>query len=468
MVNTRLTGNNNVMIRHSGMFKLVAVCFLLLIVCLGPRPFGSGLVRERTLLDACAFLALAFALGAGGPLPPRRGMALAALGVAAVGGLGLLQALPWPRAVAEFLVPVAAADGQAAAELLGVEAASFSLSTAPGVSRAVALHWLAVAAAMTAACLVGRERRHRRLLLGAFLAVAVFQVIYGADTWFDHQNRIWNVEAGYGSERLRGTFVNSNHTAMYLSFATVTTFASLWWAVRRARFQGSVEQRLTLVVAPALTFLLLFVGLAFTGSRGGLVAAVLALLCQAVLLTLPRQRLAGGVLAFLGILVGLGGVAWFSWERGFGRLLSTSAFEVAWSSRWTVWAESWGLFRSAPLTGTGLGTFRQAFPTVQPPDLVGSWTHAHNDVLELLLTVGLLGTLPMLLAFGAACRSLWKVLLRGRRSEDRALALAGAGALAAALLHSLVDFGLTIPANAFLLAILLGLVGGISLRAEEN
>ncbi|MEO1370126.1 MAG: hypothetical protein AAFX50_23330, partial [Acidobacteriota bacterium] len=57
-------------------------------------------------------------------------------------------------------------------------------------------------------------------------------------------------------------------------------------------------------------------------------------------------------------------------------------------------------------------------------------------------------------------RRLWKVYRRGRRSEDRAGGLAVLGAATAALLHSFVDFGLTIPANAFALATMVGLACG--------
>jgi O-antigen ligase len=426
------------------------------------------LVPERSLLDACALLALALAVATARPLLPQRTMAVAAFLVALVGGIGLLQSLSWPPAVCGFLAPQLAADWQQAARLLKMDTGFLPLSLVPTISWQVALHWLAVAAAAAAALLVGRERPPRRLLLAAFLMLGAFEVVYGAETWFDHQDQIWDIEVGRGTGRLRGTFVNSNHTAMFLCFATTTTFAGLWWAVQRIRFRGSVERRVMLVAIPALTFLLLFVGLAFTGSRGGLVAGVLALLFQITLLTVPQRRLKTGILALGGLASGLAGVMWFSMERGFGRLLSTSALDVAWSSRWTTWEATWDLFLQSPLTGSGLGTFRQAFPAVQPPELLGSWAHAHNDILELLVTVGILGTVIMSLALLAASRCLWTLFRRGKRSEDRALALAGAGALAAALLHSMVDFGLTIPANAFILAILLGLAGGAPTRTEEG
>jgi hypothetical protein len=56
------------------------------------------------------------------------------------------------------------------------------------------------------------------------------------------------------------------------------------------------------------------------------------------------------------------------------------------------------------------------------------------------------------------------VVVRGKRSEDRAAGIAAAGALVAVGLHSFADFGLTMPANAFALAV----VVGAALGAETN
>jgi len=57
-------------------------------------------------------------------------------------------------------------------------------------------------------------------------------------------------------------------------------------------------------------------------------------------------------------------------------------------------------------------------------------------------------------------RQLWWVLQLGRRSEDRAFALIAAGAVVGTGVHLLFDFGLSIPANSFSLALLCGLACG--------
>jgi len=94
---------------------------------------------------------------------------------------------------------------------------------------------------------------------------------------------------------------------------------------------------------------------------------------------------------------------------------------------------------------------------VQPAHLTQTWVHAHSDPLELAVTAGP----PALVILGWAAyglgRQLWRVLDRGRRSEDRAVALAACGALVGVAIHVTTDFGTTIPANAFTLAVLAGL-----------
>ena len=92
------------------------------------------------------------------------------------------------------------------------------------------------------------------------------------------------------------------------------------------------------------------------------------------------------------------------------------------------------------------------------------WTNAHNDVLELLVTTGVVGVALFLSGVVVLIAQLARVLKRGPRSEDRAAALAALGALVALACHSLLDFGLTIPANSVTLAIICGAAAGARAR----
>ena len=380
--------------------------------------------------------------------------------VIAVGGLaavGLAQSVAWPASVVRFLSPMHATLQAQVASVAGAPAAA-TLSLAPGASRAAALTFAAAAAVLVCAATTGARRRF--IVLVAPLAGAFVQLVYGARALFSHSNAIWGTEVTPSGNRLRGTFVDSDHAAVYFEMGLAIVFAWGWLAARR---RGALPRRETIVAwirevaPPLLCWLTLFVGLAFTGSRAGLVAAIAGVVAQGVLVAVERRRVlpgtAGGLLAVLGVAV----VASVSVEQGLGRFMTSASTEAPWDQlRSRAYALSFELWGTFPWLGTGLATFRDAFPLVQTSDLPGSWWHAHSDYLEILVTTGVVGATIL----GAG--GLWLMtrligeLRRRGRLEDQAVVLAALGALAAVGLHETVDFGLAMPANALTLAAICG------------
>lgn len=461
------------MIRHSG---LALASFLAVFLLAAPLPFGGVTPWAEALLRGAAFLALtlaALALDHPGALKP----ALVPAGaLAAVALFGLLQAAPLPAGLVAALSPDHASLERQAAEL--TEGASLGetpegrpsppsrLTLAATATRSAALGWAAAAAAFLAAAVVGRRRERRRWLAFAVLAGGLFQVFFGARDWFARSSTLWGVELHATAVRLRGTFVNPNHLALYLEMALPIAFAWGWWSVRRAADQPQIERRLLLVGPPALLWLTLFAGLSFTGSRAGLLAAMAAVTAQGVLVARVRKRWWVAPLGALAALAGLLVVASVGLREGLGRLLSTSVFDVSWGARAREYAAVLDLWGRFPVTGSGLGTFRDAFPLTQPAGLGGAYWHPHSDLLEVLATAGLAGAALLAVGGVALVRRLATVLARGGRSEDRAAALAALGVLAGLALHALMDFGLTMPGNALTLAVLLGSV--VTARVQER
>jgi len=449
----------------------VAALLLLALLVVAPVVFGSVLPRELLLLELLALAAFGAVLLESRETPALGRARVPALAVAGVGLVGLLQSLPWPRPLVEHLAARNAASWSRAAELAGDPVSGFlPLSLSPPVSREVAYVYLAAAACLVAAAGVAAERRHRRLLGAGLVAVTVFEIVYGAEQWFSQRSAIWGRELA-GGDRLRGTFVNPDHFATFLLVPLSASFAASWWAVRRAQRRGSLaERRLLLLTVPWLFFLMFFVALAFTGSRAGFVAAVLALSVQTLALFLHDRKWRSAMTGVVALAVGLGGISYFGYQKSLGRWLETPAYEITWNTRFVVYDHALELFHGAPVLGTGLGTFGQAFPWVQPPELGLTWVHAHSDVLEVLVTTGLVGFALAALAAAAVLRELLKSLRQARRSEDRAMALAALGALAGVLAHSMIDFGLSVPANAFTLATVVGLGCGTRLlpKAPEE
>lgn len=473
-------------IRHR---ELPPAVLLALVLAWAPWPFGSVVPWAEALLVTGVCAALAAAALSLRDLSAFRAAAVPAAALLAVALLGGLQSLPWPPALVGAVSPTharlaaeaaaalepgpgpsAAPEGEAAPAAELTAPAPFSV--APSSSRHGAVSFAAAAAALVVAAGVGRWRPGRRVLAGALLGTALAQVLFGAPRWIGRSTVLWGTDVGSGA-RLRGSFVNPNHFAGFLEIALAVAFAWTWWGWRRASRETSPERRVLLTAVPALVWLILFLGLAFTGSRAGLIAGVAGVAVQGALLGLSgrlRRRRGGGgrrlaawALPVAGALAaavaGIGLVALIGFDRGLGRLASTSPYDLGWDLRLDVYRSTLELWGAFPWLGSGLATFAEAFPLFQSgqPEAVGLfWRHAHNDWLELLATTGLVGAALFLAGLAVTLLRLARGLRRGLRSEDRAAALAALGALAALAVHELADFGLTMPANALALAVVVG------------
>lgn len=455
-----------------------AFCLLLaLAVVWAPLPFGSVVPWAETLLQLLVFaLAGCGLLAAGGA--GWRAVRWPALGLVGLALLGALQAIPWPRGVAAALSPELLRLADARAALLAQPVpAHLALSLAPWASTSAALAFAAVAAALVAAAALANDcagpqgrtgRGGRRMLGAAVLLAGVVEAFVGAQLWLARSRTIWGVEVQAPTWRLHGTFVNPDHLAAFLEVALAVAFAWGWWGWRRGRGDERMDVRLLLAGPPALVWLLLFLVLSFTGSRAGLLAAVAGVAAQAALLALERRRLAPVLAGAAVLALGVAAIAWIGLREGLGRLTSTSMADVSLGARQQLAAQSLGLWLRFPLLGAGLGTFPEAFPLVQQATLSGAtWTHAHNDPVELLATGGVVALVCAAFAAVFMARRLLDGWWRGARSEDRAAALAGLGALASVGLHELLDFGLTMPANAFVLAVVCG-AGSVVRRTAES
>jgi len=421
-------------------------------------------IRDRLQSLHLAALALA-ALAVAAPLPfagvtpgAQFGLELAA---AAVLVLSIVASTARPVAAAGWVPPILLAT------VCVIGAARPGLVSAAIAGRA-ALVWLAVAAVWMAAAHSGGTRQERRVLAAGVCLAGVVQVALAALTINQARPSLWGTELADPASRLRGTFVNPDHLAVFLGMALPVALAWGWWTWRHRREAPTIELRLLRLAPPVATWLVLFIGLAFTGSRAGLVAALTATLVQGALLAVRRRRWRASASGLIAGSVGVGVVALIGLQQGLGRWLGTSAYELAWNDRLAVYRATLELWSRQPIWGWGLGAFREVFPAVQPAGAVASatWWHAHNDWLELLATTGIIGAALVLAGLVVILTRLGRVLTDGARSEDAAAALAALGALTAVAIHSFFDFGLAMPANPIVLAVILG--GAVTARAAGD
>jgi O-antigen ligase len=117
--------------------------------------------------------------------------------------------------------------------------------------------------------------------------------------------------------------------------------------------------------------------------------------------------------------------------------------------RLQLWRDTLPLIAEFPLFGCGLGAYESNFLRFQTAGSAFAIEMAHNDYLQYLADLGIVGFVILLaIVFGVV----GQILSRHPDENRRSLQIACAGSMLAILLHSFVDFNMHIPANAMTLA----------------
>src|ERR1700683_338484 len=187
-----------------------------------------------------------------------------------------------------------------------------------------------------------------------------------------------------------------------------------------------------------------------SGSRGGMLAIVAELAILAVLLIKQKQGLgtAIGVGVFLVVVVGL--LTWVGGAELFKRTVGSTHAEITSDIRHNINRDGLKMFLKKPVLGWGLGTFPVVYPQFRTFYTNFFVNEAHNDYLQLLVEMGLLGFGTMLWFLVTLYKRAIKKIGHWTSDVSGAVTLACMLGLSGILVHSAVDFNLQIPANAAL------------------
>jgi O-antigen ligase len=108
------------------------------------------------------------------------------------------------------------------------------------------------------------------------------------------------------------------------------------------------------------------------------------------------------------------------------------------------------MFLKRPVLGWGLGAFPVVYPQFRTFYTNFFVNEAHNDYLQLLVEMGLLGFATMLWFLVTLLRNAIKKMKNWHGDMSGAVTLACVLGVSGILVHSAVDFNLQIPANAAL------------------
>ncbi|MEN3975957.1 O-antigen ligase family protein [Emcibacter sp. SYSU 3D8] len=438
---------------------------LLAAVALSPLPFGAVQIGAWSLLALAAGLAMlgwAAAAVLDRATPAHVGrlawpIAAFALAVAWI----LLQLSPLtPDA---WHHPIWAMAGDALGEpirgrvAIDVEAGWFAL-----------IRLLSYAAIFWLAAQYGSDPKLAERALGIFTVAGAFAAGLGLLLglagltkllWFDEGFLVTQLR--YGS-RLAIPFVNPNHLS---SFAGMGLICAIGLIVGRSRglwrpdtapreklrrfIEAVVSRQWPLLVAAVIYA----AAVAFSQSRGGAVALLAGLIVLwAALIRRSRPRISRTAGAAI-LLVAVAGLLFAPTVARFADRVGKVESESV--QRLEIYRNATSAIEASPLLGYGLGSFPALYRMYDRNDTTGVVEFAHSTVLETIVELGIPAALLLfgaILWIGAAC---WRGA--GARRRDQHFPALAAGVAAAAIIHSMVDFPLQIPAIAAAFSLVLGL-----------
>lgn len=450
---------------------------LIAVVALAPLPLGSNRPLPAALLLAAtgallvAWPAVALFSREGLRMGPLRALALPALLYALVLAWVLFQAAPLPPVLGGVLQSWGDPLWREASAALGPDLPPHisinPAATLEGGFRLIAyagLFWLAFQ--LTRDPARAAQARNVIITIGSAYSLYGLFALFGGEAWF-----LGTIGARPG-QSLTSSFVNRNS---YATFAGITLLAALSLFLERIRhlvtLEGSLKRKVALVIehivfqSRLLTASILAITLALflTTSRGGIFASLFAL-GALILLQLPRRAGKGRQPIGLVALVILG-VAVIAGGGNFLDRLERQGLSLETDLRSTLFSTTFEAIKTAPLKGTGFGTYQDAIEPYRAndPNIFALWEKAHNTYLENALELGL----PAALALNIAILLVARVAYHGVRERRRHKSFPAIGVAATLLvgLHALVDFSLQIPAVAVLYAFMMGLAIAQSSRS---
>ncbi len=319
-----------------------------------------------------------------------------------------------------------------------------------------AMYWITGVMLYTALVHHFHDRQRLERMIAAMALVALVAAAVGLGVRYQGEGA---EPAGPALWHLTGTYVNRNHFALLLvTLMPVTYYAGIAFRSPSATADRPWEHPWFLFFLSAT----LLVAFLLTGSVGGFMAFCVAAVIIGLDFALHRtsgsrrryvEAAAGAALIFTLTFVWFGGD--FLAER-----LSRAATgrEVSAIERVRMWEAALQMLRDHPAFGIGPGQFANWFPAYRPAEIPYRVDHVHNDVLELAAETGAVGGLLLLASLTLYFIHVFSSRNEIRSTYDRAMVRGGTVSLAAVFVHSLVDFGLRLPANAFAVTCVLAAV----------
>lgn len=360
------------------------------------------------------------------------------------------------------------------------------LSLYPASTR-LDLAWLALAAALFVFGAVLFASPQAQVRLWAAVAVNGAAIaFFGLVQKLSFNGMLyWRVPLTQGGEPF-ASFVNRNNAAGFLNLCLAAALGLTIWAFQGSGFlavrpagrfspdEPHVARRppwhalrdfvahLEVRTLAAVTLAgVISAGIICSLSRGGMLSMAVA--AAVVAATALASRRFSGRLVWAGAAV-LAGLILVSWVGMGGaakaRLATVLERPVLEEGRLRHWRDAVQAVPDFWRCGSGLGTYRYIYGLYLRQPASSWYCHAENEYLEILVEGGVIGLGLLLALLALIGTASWRLLRSGPDHLAPVAGLVGMFALASQAVHALCDFGLHMPSNAMLFAILCGAAAG--------
>lgn len=314
------------------------------------------------------------------------------------------------------------------------------------------------------------SQKRLNILILVLIGSGLFQALYGLVQAYGGGHHIWWFKRG--ADYITGTFINRNNFAGYLMMVAFLTIGYAAANRPKKKVIGRWTGRISISFeAHSRRFLIIFlssvmfVGLIFSRSRGGITSFFIALCLLGILFLFKKgqKATAGVLLTLIGITTG------YAFQIGLDPVINRfKALDITENARIRYTEKTIEMAGDYFITGVGVGNFPYAYPKYQAAeDKKVFIRYAHNDWAQFLAEGGIVG---LALLLGALTFFLYGFFRTwGDRSDPLAVYL-GIGSMAALfsiMFHSFVAFDLHIPANPLTLAAILA-VGYAAIHLERR
>ncbi len=399
-----------------------------------------------------------------------------------------LQIIPLPPRLLEYLSPGALVVGQKSLPPSGGLAVAglgrewFALSPYYYPVRMSIIRWSVYGLFFLGLVQVLNSQKRIELTVFLILMAGCFEALYGLAQTYSGSPHLWWFRSITDQRAATGTYINRNHFAGFMEMGLL--LAAAYVAALSARRKQkkvapgnkpSLRARLSRCLSGEQKFnkrtFILFsgavmaLGLVFSASRGGIIAAAGAMLCMGLLFVSRKRHRRNGLLVLLLCVIASVYALDVGVDYTMGRF---KYFDSSYEARTRYTKKTLDMFHDYKLTGVGIGNFQYPYPKYQAvEDKKRLIAYAHNDWAQFLAEAGITGFCLLLAGiFYYVCRTirLWK-----RRSDPFAISLgiAPLAAITAMAIHSYSDFNLHVPANCLILAAIMA-IGYSALHLDRH